>query len=38
MFEHVGTEHLPLEIVNVVATTAATHFRFRVLTPAGGAS
>jgi dihydrofolate reductase len=33
MFEHLGSEHLPLEIADVVATAAATHFRFRVLKP-----
>jgi dihydrofolate reductase len=33
MFEHLGSEHLPLEIAEVVATAAATHFRFRVLKP-----
>jgi dihydrofolate reductase len=31
MFEHLGDEHIDLEIVDVLATDAATHFRFRVV-------
>ncbi len=32
MFEHLGSEHIQLETVEVIETAAATHLRFRVVT------
>jgi dihydrofolate reductase len=31
MFDHLGSEHIPLETVEVIETAAATHLRFRVV-------
>jgi dihydrofolate reductase len=31
MFEHLGSEHIRLEPMEVIEATAATHLRFRVL-------
>jgi len=31
MFEHLGGEHIQLETVQVIETSAATHLRFRVV-------
>jgi hypothetical protein len=31
MFKHLGSEHIPLETVEVIETAAATHLRFGVV-------
>ena len=31
MFEHLGSQHIPLEVVEVIETPAAIHLRFRVV-------
>lgn len=31
MFDHLGDEHIQLEIIEVIPTPAATHLRYRVV-------